>query len=688
MNDESSSPGGDVANRIESIYEGTVGDKDDMFYPRTSPFEAQLKKWRTIKRIKELIVPPFLSDEFGNRWATEQLGLTALYDHLTQIFLKSQPGFPFFIDLVKYFNELTLVNFQGVQNKLNYQRLKNLTESVIEKFNASIDRIYTDYPPEVAENVIATAIRYSVDLEQGLKRFPIGGTRYTKVLDGGEEPYELRRYGAVDREQGHVLLTYALVNKADILDYAPHLNKSVIQSLNHQGITVYLLYWKEPQQDWELADYYRWIHLAIQSVSARTKQAKINCIGYCQGGALNLMTLNAKVITPDRLAKFGLLAAPIDTSGQGIEDAVRRHAHVVTGQNVQSLQLSHKGKWPLAEGMNPLIALAVAAWGRRNEGLLDGAILSMYILLRDPLIYDTNTIGVFEQMIDYLVNKPGVIEWVQKHAADYTSPQVKERLDQLTSMIDTAIAEGDVERLCSAYPGIQIFIDKRPENLRKGLQTLVRLLSASDEEAMARATQAFIDRYPTAEYLKRVEAKQRAAAAVQFTLRWFPELRQFATRHGTKLGQALAKAAQDPTYLGEDMTARYLRQFVVEVKRFLSGVTLRRWMWDTPDMALSAWITFNQFLYIQNRFIDDPFVHQSLRKQLADLDLGMIIGTKDDVVPPSSTVALLTIAGKQVTTFVADSGHVALVMSDGVLKTIWSKVATWLLENTDSGSID
>lgn len=73
-------------------------DQVDMFYPRTSPFEAQLKKLRILARIKELIVPPFLSDDNGNRWGNEQLGLTVLYDHLTQIFLKSQPGIPFFID--------------------------------------------------------------------------------------------------------------------------------------------------------------------------------------------------------------------------------------------------------------------------------------------------------------------------------------------------------------------------------------------------------------------------------------------------------------------------------------------------------------------------------------------------------------------------------------------------------------
>ena len=670
----------------DPIYEETGRASDDMFYPRSSPFDAQLKKWHTLKRIEELIVPPFLSDDNGNRWANEQLGLLALYDRLTQIFLKSQPGFPYFIDLVKYFNELTLVSYQGAQARLNYQRLKELTVSVIDRFNASIERIYKEYPPERAENLIATAIRYSIDLEAGLKRFPIGGTRYTKILDGGDEPYELRRYAAVEREKGHVLLIYALVNKADILDYAPHLNKSVIQTLNQQGIAVYMLYWKEPQRDWELDDYYRWIRIAIQSVSAQIKRARVNCVGYCQGGALTLMTLNAQVIAPDRLRKLGLLASPIDTSSQGLGEDVLKHADVLTGQDIDSLHLGIKGKWPLAEGMNALVATAVAAWGRSNKGLLDGNVMSLYMLLRDPSIYAANTVGVFEELIDFLVNKPGIIEWAQKHAAGFSSPQVKERLDQLTSMLEAAIADGDMEKLYYAYPGIKTFVSKRSEHLHACLEILIGLLGTGDEEAIARATQAFIDRHPSADYLTQTEANERPAAFAEFILRRFPELREVAAQPCREPARLLAELAQNSNRLGTELSARQHRQFAVEVKGFLSGVTLRRWMWDTPDMALTAWVSFNQFLYLQNRFMEDPSVRQGLQKQLTELDLGMIVGTKDDVVPPSSSAALLTIADKQVVTFIADRGHVALVMSAGVLNSVWSKVGTWLLAKPDHRS--
>ena len=86
--------------------------------------------------------------------------------------------------------------------------------------------------------------------------------------------------------------------------------------------------------------------------------------------------------------------------------------------------------------------------------------------------------------------------------------------------------------------------------------------------------------------------------------------------------------------------------------------------------------------------MEDPSVRQGLHKQFTELDLEMIIGTRDDVVPPSSSAALLTIANKQVVTFIADKGHVALVVSAGILHSVWSKVGTWLLEKPGHRSMD
>ena len=88
-----------------------------------------------------------------------------------------------------------------------------------------------------------------------------------------------------DRLNQSLLIIYALVNRASILDIHPQ--RSFIKALNQEGLDVYLLEWHETSQPDPKACLSAYIcqeiHQAVQSVQLETGQ-KVNIMGICQGG--------------------------------------------------------------------------------------------------------------------------------------------------------------------------------------------------------------------------------------------------------------------------------------------------------------------------------------------------------------------------------------------------------------------
>ncbi|MBI4368618.1 MAG: alpha/beta fold hydrolase [Elusimicrobia bacterium] len=108
-----------------------------------------------------------------------------------------------------------------------------------------------------------------------------------------------------------VLMVFALVNRPYILDLYP--GRSVIESLNHGGLDIYLIDWGVPDRSDRfntLEDYvYGVIPDCAALVRRRSGHSTISMLGYCMGGTLALMYAS---LMPQGLKKLALMAAPVD----------------------------------------------------------------------------------------------------------------------------------------------------------------------------------------------------------------------------------------------------------------------------------------------------------------------------------------------------------------------------------------
>jgi len=115
-----------------------------------------------------------------------------------------------------------------------------------------------------------------------------------------------------------ILMLYALINKAYILDLRPGM--SLVEYLVDQGFDVYLLDWGE--FDWEdrdlsfsqlIVDY---ISRAVYKVCQYSNVNELSILGYCMGGTM--ATMYASLYPQPRIKNMIYVAAPIDFEDAGL----------------------------------------------------------------------------------------------------------------------------------------------------------------------------------------------------------------------------------------------------------------------------------------------------------------------------------------------------------------------------------
>jgi len=109
-----------------------------------------------------------------------------------------------------------------------------------------------------------------------------------------------------------ILLTYALINRAYILDLVP--GKSLVEYLVERGLDVYLLDWGNPgleDRDLSFGDLvHKYLPRAIKRMQRISKSKEFSMLGYCMGGTI--ASMYAALYPNDGLKNLILLASPID----------------------------------------------------------------------------------------------------------------------------------------------------------------------------------------------------------------------------------------------------------------------------------------------------------------------------------------------------------------------------------------
>jgi poly[(R)-3-hydroxyalkanoate] polymerase subunit PhaC len=132
------------------------------------------------------------------------------------------------------------------------------------------------------------------------------------AYEGGK--LRLRHYAPVEPAYSTpILLVYALIKRAFILDLAP--GRSVVQSLAQQGFHVYLTDWLAPARgdSWRGLDTYVNEDLAnaVRTVQAERGGRQVSIIGYCQGALLGVIYA---ALHPALVRNLVALAVPLEMS--------------------------------------------------------------------------------------------------------------------------------------------------------------------------------------------------------------------------------------------------------------------------------------------------------------------------------------------------------------------------------------
>jgi polyhydroxyalkanoate synthase subunit PhaC len=108
-----------------------------------------------------------------------------------------------------------------------------------------------------------------------------------------------------------VLISYALVNRPDVLDLQP--DRSLVRRLLAAGLEVYLVDWGRPDEsdrELELSDYIEGqLDGAIRYLLKSRRVPSISLLGVCQGGTLSLCYC---ALHPKRVANLITMVTPVD----------------------------------------------------------------------------------------------------------------------------------------------------------------------------------------------------------------------------------------------------------------------------------------------------------------------------------------------------------------------------------------
>jgi polyhydroxyalkanoate synthase len=191
-----------------------------------------------------------------------------------------------------------------------------------------LDRIAKEGGANLARgalNFIEDAVRYAAgERPAGMEPFKVGETLAVtpgKVILRNELA-ELIQYAPATAEvrSEPVLIVPAWIMKYYVLDLSPH--NSLVKYLVHQGFTVFMISWKNPDasyRDFGL-DHYRRLGVmaALDAIGSIVPGAKVHTVGYCLGGTLLAIAAAAMARDKDdRIATLTFLATQTDFTDPG-----------------------------------------------------------------------------------------------------------------------------------------------------------------------------------------------------------------------------------------------------------------------------------------------------------------------------------------------------------------------------------
>jgi polyhydroxyalkanoate synthase len=192
-----------------------------------------------------------------------------------------------------------------------------------------------------------------------------------------------------------VLIAYALVNRPYMVDLQE--NRSLVRSLIHQGIDVYLIDWGYPTRAdrWLTLDDYinDYIDVCVDTICERHSLDQISLLGICQGGVFSLCYA---ALHPEKVKNLVAMVTPVDF-----------HA----GQSVISRWAGHGGTESGVDVDQVVDAL----------GMISGDVLNIGFLLREP--FGLN-IGKYLGLIDLFDNEYKLLNFLRVEKWSFDSPDL------------------------------------------------------------------------------------------------------------------------------------------------------------------------------------------------------------------------------------------------------------------------
>jgi polyhydroxyalkanoate synthase subunit PhaC len=115
--------------------------------------------------------------------------------------------------------------------------------------------------------------------------------------------------------------------------------------------------------------------------------------------------------------------------------------------------------------------------------------------------------------------------------------------------------------------------------------------------------------------------------------------------------------------------------------RIENFMRVEHWIFDSPDLAGTAFREFVTWFYQENRLLRGGLEIAGRAVELSTLELPILnlIGKRDHLVPPASSAALArSVASQDVTTLELDLGHIGMYVSARAQREVPPAIADWL----------